>query len=83
MITWHAIETAPRDGRTVLLYRYVDPWHVIGYGYWQDIRGLSGWLSVGFHDPPGNLGLAHPTHWAALTPPEPEAQPNENWTGTT
>lgn len=36
---------------------------------WESVCGISGWLSRGFFNPPGELGLGHPTHWMPL--PEP------------
>lgn len=46
------------------------PTHNVYYGREGDF--VSGWISIGFTDPPGNLGLAHPTHWQPL-PAAPEA----------
>jgi len=68
---WQPIETAPLDGQTILLYRHISSWHVIGYGHWvtDDEPSMCGWLSYGFDDPPGNLGLGAPTHWMPI--PEP------------
>jgi hypothetical protein len=68
---WQPIETAPKDGTTILLFRHLKSWNVIGYGHWEDLRGVSGWLSYGLNEPPGNLGLAHPTHWMPLPAPLP------------
>jgi len=73
-IDWRPIETAPLDGSTVLLYRFVDPWHVVGYGFWQpalpgDAFGIEGWITYGLMDPPGNLGLGLPSHWAPIDTP--------------
>lgn len=70
-LTWQPIETAPKDGTPVLLYRECAGWSVRGWGYWVDVKGIDGWVSHGFGDPPGNLGLGHPTHWMPL--PEPPA----------
>jgi hypothetical protein len=74
---WLPIETAPKDGTVVLLFRRVDPWNVIGYGRWEggDPRTVfvSGWVTGYFNDPPGNLGLAAPTHWMPL-PASPETK---------
>lgn len=70
---WRPIETAPKDGRPVLLGRDMgDPWGwVTGWGEWFDHNGISGWVTRGgFYEPPGVLGLGDPTHWAPLpTPP--------------
>ena len=73
MIDWEPIETAPKDGTTVLLYRRMENmgWNVFGYGYYEDHGGgIKGWISYGLNDPPGNLGLAHPSHWSPLNRPE-------------
>lgn len=76
MSEWQPISTAPKDGTTVLLFRRVEPWNVVGYGTWFDDYGAQGWLARGFSDPPGNLGLVHPTHWAPLPkPPQPASEP--------
>lgn len=71
---WQPIETAPKDGSHILLYRHLAPWDVLGWGYWvDDGDGVAvGWIARGFTDPPGNLGLAAPSHWQRLDPP-PEA----------
>lgn len=64
---WQAIETAPKNGETVLLYREMGTWMVRGYGHWEDCGdGVCGWITNGFFDPPGNLGLANPTHWRPI-----------------
>lgn len=81
MSEWQPIDTAPKDGTTVLLFRRLDPWNVIGYGRWISTKWrlkdgttpIEGWLSYGFDDPPGNLGLGGPTHWMPL--PEPPKEP--------
>lgn len=75
---WRDIATAPKDGTTVLLYREVAPFTVVGYGRWEEAFGISGWISYGFHrggDDASNLGLASPTHWQPL--PAPPARPQE------
>lgn len=63
MNEWQPIETAPLDGTRVLLFRYLAPWFITGWGYW--IRGI-GWRAHGFFDPPGDLGLNAPTHWKPI-----------------
>jgi hypothetical protein len=68
---WRPIETAPKDGRTILVYRRCHDWDVLGTAYWAGSEHLAGWISSGIHEPPGNLGLAAPTHWMPLpAPPE-------------
>lgn len=69
---WQPIETAPKDGTTVIIGRDMgDFGFVRGYGRFDGKDGsfLSGWISHGFSEYHGNLGLAHPTHWMPL--PEP------------
>lgn len=71
---WKTIDSAPRDGTRVMLYKWHEGmgWHVYGHGYWEGGDSIvSGWLSQGLSDPPGNLGLAAPTHWCAIKPPIP------------
>lgn len=41
-------------------------WRVLGFGRWEQVGDIGGWISYGFSDPPGNLGLAAPTHWQEL-----------------
>lgn len=70
MSAWQPIATAPRDGTMIVVAVHFDPWGwVLGTGRWVDFRGINGWMTRGFADPPGNLGLAHPTHWQPLPPP--------------
>ncbi|MES2950244.1 MAG: hypothetical protein V4858_17005 [Pseudomonadota bacterium] len=69
---WQPIETAPRDGSTVIVGRDMGSFGFVrGYGRFEgDPRSfLCGWISSGFTDPPGNLGLAYPSHWMPLPPP--------------
>ena len=65
---WRDIADAPKDGRTILVARHMgDFGWVLGTSYWEDIRGISGWISKGtglF----GELGLGNPTHWLPLPP---------------
>jgi hypothetical protein len=78
---WQTIDSAPRDGTTIMVARDMgESWGwVRGYAYWDSVvTGLAygtdpievaGWISHGFSDPPGELGLGHPTHWMPLPPP--------------
>ena len=69
---WLPIESAPRDGTTIIVGRDMgDFGFVRGTAYFKGSPGafVSGWIARGFTDPPGELGLAHPTHWMPL--PEP------------
>jgi len=70
---WRDIASAPKDGTTILVWRRVGAWSVIGHARWENVCGVAGWISHGFSDCPGNLGLAFPTHWMPL-PPAPEPQ---------
>lgn len=72
---WLPIDSAPKDGTTVLLYSNKNGlgWDVVGYGRYEKLGIIEGWISGGFSETPGNLGLAHPTHWMPLpTPPKNE-----------
>jgi len=63
---WRPIETAPKDGRSIIVGRDMgDFGWIIGTSHWADIQGISGWISrgLGLY---GELGLAHPTHWQPL-----------------
>lgn len=76
MSAWQPIETAPRDGTYVLVGRDMgEPWGFVrGTGcWWGDGRDfVSGWICRGISDPPGELGLGSPTHWAPIpSPPKP------------
>jgi len=66
---WKLISSAPKDGTTVILGRDMGAFGFIrGYGYFAGTDGafVSGWVSKGFCEPHGNLGLANPTHWMPL-----------------
>lgn len=69
---WQPIETAPRDGTTIIVGRDMGDFGFIrGYARFEGAPGsfLSGWVSNGFSEINSNLGLAHPTLWQPL--PEP------------
>lgn len=69
---WRPISEAPRDGTTIIVGRDMgDFGFVSGTAYFKGSPGtfVSGWIARGFTDPPGELGLAHPSHWMPL--PEP------------
>ena len=72
MSEWQPIETAPKDGTPIIVARHMPSWGwVRGWATWESVCGISGWLSRGFFNPPGELGLAHPTHWMPL-PEQPK-----------
>lgn len=79
---WQPMALLPRSikesGETVLLARWMsEGWGwVIGYGHWEgDPDGIvAGWLSFGFSDPPGNLGLGHPDKWMRIPRPAPPTE---------
>ena len=74
MAEWQRIESAPKDGTRICVGRLAHgPWGFVrGVAYWEDFRGISGWVPIcGFSEPPGVLGLGNPTHWCELpSPPE-------------
>lgn len=73
---WRPIETAPKDGTTVIVARDMDAWGwVLGHARYVVHGPIEGWISHGFTDPPGDLGLAHPTHWMPLPPAPGEETP--------
>ena len=67
---WRPIETAPKDGNTILIARHMDSFGWIrGYARWD-----GDWISCGFDAVLSNLGLAHPTHWMPLPSPPSKEQ---------
>lgn len=75
---WQPIETVPdsikQDGMPILVARHDPVWGwVRGFARWVDIRGVTGWVAHGFFNPPGELGLAHPTHWRPIPDPPKDA----------
>jgi hypothetical protein len=73
---WQSIETAPKDGTRVLVgVDTGDPWGFVrGHGRYENYgKFVQGWVCRGFCDPPGELGLAHPTHWMPLPAAPTEA----------
>ena len=70
---WQPIETAPKDGATVIVGRDMGDFGFIrGYARWEGEGHVAGWISCGFDPISSNLGLAHPTHWMPL-PSAPKA----------
>lgn len=72
---WLGMDSAPRDGTPILVFRRIHGWSVFGWARWFDVRGVSGWIAYGFFDPPGELGLAEPDFWQPLQLPEPPSGP--------
>jgi hypothetical protein len=62
-MNWMPIETAPRDGREVLIYSGAVDVALFEYGQW--------WSSG--CDEYGNDRRVYPTHWMPLPPPPEEA----------
>lgn len=72
---WRPIAEAPRDGTTIIVGCHMPAWGwVQGWARWDGAAGIYGWISRGFFDPPGNLGLGHPTHFMPLRPPPAEKE---------
>jgi hypothetical protein len=65
---WRTMESAPKDGTVIMVACDVgEPWGwVRGVSRWDGAAGIYGWLSRGFFDPPGDLGLGSPTRWMPL-----------------
>lgn len=70
MSEWRDIASAPKDGTPIIVARRHDTFGwVRGWATWEGEGIVSGWISRGFSEVPGNLGLAHPTHWQPLPLP--------------
>lgn len=79
---WLPIASAPLNGVTVIVGRDMGEFGFVrGFGRFDGIPGAfcSGWICQGFMDPPGNLGLAHPTHYMPL--PLPPSTKGESTNG--
>ena len=78
---WQPIETAPKDGKAVLLYkpdeRMVGEYTIAGY--WGEWPGHEdGWIACdgkpqGYYSNVAGGRQGYPTHWMPLPPP-PEAK---------
>ncbi len=70
---WMPIESAPKDGTPIQVARWMEVFDGIwvrGWAHWETLPGVGGaWISHGYFEPPGELGLAHPTHWQPLPDP--------------
>lgn len=72
MSDWQPIETAPKDGRHVLLAVTNDPPNFPGYvseGYYEEDRDC--WYQANTHWTDQFDGALYPSHWMPL--PEPPA----------
>ena len=61
-MTWQPIETAPRDGKLIVVYTK----GIIDIAFWNG--GLEYWVTFAF-----NRGKS-PTHWIPLPEPPPEEE---------
>jgi hypothetical protein len=66
MNEWQPIDTAPRDGRTIIAYRPTDPPHIEGM-YWANYEKDNGAWHWSY-DGESSLTIP-PSHWMPL--PEP------------
>lgn len=65
---WRSIESAPRDGRDVLIGGHGD----VLIAHWHEGLGGPGWLDdsgSSHHDYWNYVGLVKPTHWMPLPLP--------------
>jgi hypothetical protein len=76
MMEWQAIETAPRDGRRVLLWL---PERGPAWGYWgmppQDVVKSEPCWHDGEHAFSHPWGWRPPSHWLPLVPPPGQKPP--------
>ncbi len=77
---WRSIDSAPKDGRFVLLYACAFKRHWFGRGYYfQGVPGDGeGWIAHSFYTMPVNdsSGSFTPTHWQPMPlPPVPRETP--------
>lgn len=68
---WQPVDDKAKSGDLFEIARHMgSPWGwVRGVGYYASIKGVEGWITQGFCEPPGNLGLGGPTHYRPLSPP--------------
>jgi hypothetical protein len=75
-MTWQPIETAPKDGTVIILWRG-NPWNEVAMARW--FEPWATWLRADDPDPicetdeMYGMGSAIPTHWQPL--PEPPCDP--------
>ena len=82
MSKWQKIETAPKDGTTVLLYPWPGQAHGVMVGVWEAVDEYSEWHGksftfAGFVDDYYSQEPIdwEPTHWMPL--PEPPEEEND------
>lgn len=88
MSEWQPIETAPKDGRTLLLghFNRAGKWRTLrGQWYSWDLineeweepeNGHEGWYETSVeNDDPPNCWSTEPTHWMPLPAPPPKQLP--------
>ena len=79
MSEWQPIETAPKDGSTILIYGDNE----VSVVFWEVRRTLGAWRCTGYGDlafeddgspysPPSRLIPQNPTHWMPLPVPPGE-----------
>jgi hypothetical protein len=66
---WKPIETAPKDGTSILLSD--GKW--VGEGYYSEHSGGT-WWEAGSHWTDAHDGQIYPTHWQPLPPPPSEGE---------
>ena len=70
MMKWQPIETAPKDGTTIIAFRPTSPPHIEGMCWVADDDGTGDWYWSYDGDGPG-VHMVKPTHWMPL-PEAPE-----------
>jgi hypothetical protein len=68
-MNWQSIETAPKDGRRILLFED----GIIEFGMWATWRDKPCWVMKDYQT--GDLLEAEPTHWAPIIEPERSCRP--------
>ena len=75
-MTWQPIETAPKDGKRVLVYAWQDGVSLLGVGFWVQPRTLAelgGWICRTLPEQDVDGTFSDPTHWMPLPAPPPPA----------
>lgn len=69
---WQPIETAPKDGSSVMLAREDDDFSWVCEGHWDRAGLHSGWYAANTHWTDATGDALDPTHWQPLpAPPRP------------